>query len=142
MTFVFPLDYDEADCVLVGVPRSFVPIVGALLAYAEKRYVWASRDDWLQGYQVITAIEECLKMGVCTQAMMDVQQEIAAMIALHLRLGNLSQAELDGIGLNYTGEKLAAIKLADVGGLLTNEENMAVAEPYLREMAEMFGAIS
>lgn len=89
----FPTGYDPDDCVWVPIPCSLLPIIVGKVAELERRFEWASRIDWEQGYQAITRWEATL---------LSCGQNISGL----LRDLNIVQAK--SLGLNYSND-LAAV---------------------------------
>lgn len=59
---------------LVCVPRRLIPLFCGALSTLEKRDVWASEDDWRQGYQWITETQANL-MGGCVDRIVEMQEK-------------------------------------------------------------------
>jgi len=132
--------YDAEDCILIGIPRALVPIVAGLFKKLEQPYEWATEEDWKKGYQFAIEIERCLNLGACTKDLLAVQREHALLLALHLGLHQMPEAQREGL-FPTLGTAVTALLAADVGGALQEEKHVAKFEPFVRELATMLGAI-
>lgn len=140
---ILPASYPaiSGDGYLVCVEREIIPFLAQALDTLLKRRLWETESDFLAARQAILRLKVEL-MADCGIA--DRLDEIGVLLALHLRLGALAQADPATLNALFPqlGPRLVAVLAADTGGALADEEQLAQVEPYLREIAEMFGAIS
>lgn len=59
MKLTFPNNYGE-ECVIVPIDRALLPIVAGALRPLETPYLWASEDDFEQGYNAIAELQAAM----------------------------------------------------------------------------------
>lgn len=135
----YPAPGDDAG-VLVCVEKDFIPFLAEAVNALLKYKIWATEADFLAARQAVLRFKEAL---VADCGITDRLDEIGVLLALHMRLGALAQADPATLNTLFPalGPKIQAVLAADTGGALDDEEQMAKFEPYMEEMARMFGAI-
>lgn len=137
----YPIPGDDTG-VLVCVEKDFIPYLAEACNALLKRKIWATEADFLAARQAVLRFKEAL-MADCSTGITDRLDEIGVLLALHLRVGTLAQADPATLNALFPtlGPKIQEVLTADTGGALDDEEQLAKFEPYMEEMARMFGAI-
>lgn len=75
MKYVFPENYDTAECVLVPINTSLIPFVAGALKIFEQRRTWQTETDYERGYNAFVELQIAMA-GKCIQALIDSNDRI------------------------------------------------------------------
>lgn len=112
-----PEDWRDEPCFLVSIPRPFVPYAAGLLKIAESRGFWATEDDYVRGYEVVTELERCMLMA-CLNDLFDKQDALYRLVNTALRGETYSVVTEDPLVIEPTIQPFVELGFVDQNSLL------------------------
>jgi hypothetical protein len=127
--YTFP-NLTNAPTALICVPIPIIPFFRQFFGEMQQRYIWQTRADWLNAYQVFAEIEEDL-MGSCVQQLIEGQN----------RLYRLLDTSLNGVAYTATTDPDTQITTITPDQPVVPTNEVGTAPGLRRQLLDMQGTI-
>jgi hypothetical protein len=101
MRYVFPSNYGQKGCYLVAIDAALVPLVAGALRVFEQPWVWASDEDYEQGYNAFAELQACMAV-TCVKELVESNNRLYRLLDTTFN-GTIYEEEIDP----ETGELIA-----------------------------------